>query len=179
MQFDRDKFKALVLYIIWRTSHTSGFGSTKLNKALWFAEARSFEAHGKQITGETFIRDRFGPRSRHLRAICLELEDQGFIEPFLEPVHDRNASRYRALSPGDTSRFSPEELAMIDWWISHISNDHTAVSISDLSHDYGWEVAAMGEPLPVQAILAKRIRQLESEDERAWAVDEIKRLSLK
>jgi Protein of unknown function (DUF4065) len=178
MSFDKDKFKALVLHVIWRTSHIEGFGATKLNKALWFSEARVFEAYGKTITGETFVRDQHGPRSKHLRQVCWELEDEGAIEPFVENVHNRQASRYRAHQPADTSMFTAEELAMIDWWVSHIGKEHTATSISNLSHDYGWEVAAMGEGLPLHAYLARRIHKPETDEEIEWAAKEAKRLGL-
>jgi len=179
MSFDRNKFKALVLHVIWRTSRLDGFGTTKLNKALWFSEARVFEASGKTITGETFIRDKFGPRSKHLRQICAELEDEGLIEPFVENVYGRQASRYRAHQPPDTTLFDSDELNMVDWWVSHIAREHTAASISDLSHDYGWEVAAMGEELPLHAFLARRIRKPETDDEIGWAAKEAHRLGLK
>lgn len=179
MSFNRKKFKTLVHYIVWRTSHTEGFGAIKLNKVLWFAEARVFEAHGKLITGESFVRDSHGPRSKHLRSVLLELEDEGVLEPFVERVFDYTTSRYRAqMAPGD-SLFTSDELTMIDWWIAHIADKHTAGSISKLSHDYGWEVAKMGEELPLRAFLAKRIRQLETEDEKLWAQKEIERLGLR
>ncbi len=179
MEFNKDKFKALVLYIIWRTSHIDGFGSTKLNKALWFSEARAFEAHGSPITGEQFVRDKFGPRSKHLKEVCAELEDAGLIEPFVEPAHAYSTIRYRSHQPADTSLFSMLELALIDWWTREIAEKHTAASISDLSHDYGWEVAAMGEELPPSAFLARRIRQPKSDDELDWARKEAVRLGLK
>jgi Protein of unknown function (DUF4065) len=178
MTFSREKYKALVLYIIWRTSHIAGFGSTKLNKALWFSEARAFEAYGETICGETFIRDKFGPRSQHLREVCGELEESGLIEPFVEPIHSYNSIRYRSLQPAGTSLFSDQQLALIDWWITTIAEKHTAASISELSHDYGWEVAAMGEVLPIQAFLARRIRQPKTSEETDWARDEAKRLGL-
>jgi hypothetical protein len=179
MSFDRAKFKTLVLHIVWRTSHTSGFGKTKLNKALWFAEARTFEAHGKPITGEVFVRDKFGPRSKNVGLVLAELEDDGLIEPFVEQIVDYSVTRFRARQPSDTSRFTPEELAMVDWWISHIADKHTGKSISAHSHDKGWELAEMGEELPLQAFLAKRIRGLETEEEREWARAEAERLGLK
>ena len=178
MSFDREKFKALVLYVIWRTSHLKGFGTTKLNKALWFSEARAYEALGSAIAGESFIRDKYGPRSKHLREICYELEDEGVIQPFAEAVFNRTASRYRALQPADTSMFAADEITMVDYWISHIDREHTAASISDLSHDYGWEVAAMGEELPLKAFLARRIRPPETDDEIDWAKREAARLGL-
>ena len=137
------------------TSHREGFGSTKLNKALWFAEARTFEAFGKPITGETFVRDKYGPRSQHLTAVCDELERNAIIEKFVERIYDFEAIRYRAFEPPSTVDFSDEEFGFADWWISFIDK-HTATSISDLSHDYGWEIAGMGEVLPLYAFLAQK-----------------------
>jgi hypothetical protein len=179
MSFDRAKFKSLVLHMIWRTNHVAGFGLTKLNKALWFSEARSYEAYGALITGEEFVRDKYGPRSKHLREICAELEADGLVEPFVENVGEYNATRYRALSPADTSMFSQHQMTLIDWWIATIADKHTAKSISELSHDYGWEVARMGEPLPAHAFLARRIREPQTDDELEWAKREVARLGLK
>jgi hypothetical protein len=178
MDFNKEKFRALVLYIIWRTGHREGFGSTKLNKALWFAEARTFEAFGKPISGETFVRDKFGPRSKHVKAICEELEEDGLVERFSEHFYDYEVTRYRAFQPPDTSGFSAEELAFVDWWIGFIDK-HTATSISKLSHDYSWEIASMGEELPLYAFLASKIREPRTEAEIKWAREETGRLGLK
>ena len=178
MPFDAAKFPALVLYIIWKTGAREGFGSTKLNKALWFSEARTFEAYGRPITGETFVRDKFGPRSEHLLAVCEELARAGLVERFTEHFYDYEVTRYRAFAPPDTSLFVPGELSFVDWWIAFI-DQHTATSISKLSHDYGWEIAAMGEELPLYAYLASRIRDPRSEDEVKWARAEAARLGIK
>lgn len=51
--------------------------------------------------------------------------------------------------------------------------------MSDLSHDYGWEVAQMGEQLPLKAFLARRIRGSETSEEIEWARGEAARLGLK
>jgi hypothetical protein len=178
MDFDKEKFRALVLYIIWKTGHREGFGTTKLNKALWFAEARAFEAFGKPISGETFVRDKHGPRSKHLLSTCEELVDRGQIEAFSEHIYDYEVRRYRAFEPPDVSLFSPEELGFVDWWIGFIDK-HTAASISKLSHDYGWEIAGMGEDLPLYAYLASRIREPKHESEIEWAEKQAKSLQHK
>ena len=68
---------------------------------------------------------------------------------------------------------------LVDFWINEISKNHTARSISELSHDYGWEVAKNGELLPLKAYLAKRIRPPELKDEIDWARSEAARLGLK
>jgi len=51
MQFDREKFKRLVLYIAWKAGRRDWFGAAKLNKVLWFSEARFFVLHGVPIAG--------------------------------------------------------------------------------------------------------------------------------
>jgi hypothetical protein len=178
MDFNREKFKALLLYLIWKTGHREGFGSTKLNKTLWFSEARTFQAFGKPIAGETFVRDMFGPRAKHILPILQELVSEGLVEPFTEHVYDYEVTRYRALQPADTALLSAEELSFVDWWVAFIDK-HTATSISKFSHDSGWEIAAIGEELPIYAFLASRIREPRSEDEIGWAKSEAERAGLK
>ena len=67
--------------------------------------------------------------------------------------------RITADAKPDMSKFSRDELQIIDHWIEHIDKDHTAKSISDKSHDYGWDIAAQGEEIPLYAVLAERIRE--------------------
>jgi len=167
-QFDRDKFKALVLYVIWRAGEARDFGATKLNKVLWFSDARAFEAYGKSITGETYVRQKFGPVPRHMLPVLDELQQEELIETFTERHFDYEVTRYKAHQPPSTSLFSADELGLIDWWIKHIAEDHTATSISEKSHDYAWQIAKMGEELPFHAFLASRIRQ-PRDDELEWA----------
>ena len=179
MTFDHEKFKALVLHILWRTNHYDDFGATKLNKVLWFSEARSFEAYGKPITGEAFIRDMHGPRSKHARDICEELKAEGLVEPLTERFYDYEVQRYRVLQPSDTAVFTSEELSLIDWWTDFVAKHHTAKSISEKSHDYSWEIAKMGEEIPLRAFLASRVRDPHDDEEIDWAKKEAARLGFK
>jgi hypothetical protein len=167
-QFDREKFKALVLYIIWRTGDARDFGATKLNKVLWFSDARSFEAYGKSITGETYVRQKFGPVPRHILTIIEELQNEGLVETSTERHFDYEVTRYSAHQPPDLGLFNADELGLIDWWIKHIRDEHTAASISEKSHDYAWKIAQMGEELPFHTFLAARVRQ-PREEELEWA----------
>jgi len=176
--FDKEKFKSLVLYVIWRTGDLRDFGSVKLNKALWFSDARTFEALGKAVTGETYVREKFGPVPHHILPVLDELQAEGLIQPWREPFFEFEITRYRAHQPPDTSMFTAEQLGIIDWWIRHIAEEHTAASISEASHDYAWKIAKFGEALPYQAFLARRIRQ-PSGDELEWAKAAADRLESK
>jgi len=177
-QFNKDKFKTLVLYVIWRTGELRDFGSTKLNKVLWFSDARAFEAFGKAVTGETYIREKFGPVPQHILPTLEELHSDGLIQAWREPFFDFEISRYRAHMPPDTSVFTADELGIIDWWIKHVAEEHTAASISEASHDYAWKIARLGEVLPYQAFLTRRIRQ-PSGKELDWVKAEAEKLGSK
>jgi Protein of unknown function (DUF4065) len=80
MQFDHNKFKALLHYIVWKAGDKDDFGATKLYKVLWFSDARAFQLEGRSITGETYVREKFGPMPRHGLSIIDELEREGAIQ---------------------------------------------------------------------------------------------------
>jgi hypothetical protein len=75
--FDREKFKSLVHYIIARAGNKPGFGATKLNKVLWFADARLFMLRGKPITGAAYIREKWGPVPQQIMPVRDELVKAG------------------------------------------------------------------------------------------------------
>jgi hypothetical protein len=157
MEFDRAKFKAVVHYIIWKAGHRHKFGATKLNKVLWFVDARLYMKAGRSVTGESYIRREFGPVPKHIMPVRAELERDGAISIIASRGAGDN-TKFKSLTAPDTSPLGEDEMSSVDYWIEHIDRDHTASSISDLSHDYGWEIAAMGEELPLSAFMASRIR---------------------
>ena len=97
MQFDRDKFKALVHYVIWRAGGRDGIGATKLYKVLWFAEARAFVLSNRPISGETYIREEDGPSPRHAAEITMARERGGHSA--LERSTITDAALHGAASP--------------------------------------------------------------------------------
>lgn len=164
MTFDRQKFKRLVHYIVWKAGRRDWFGATKLNKVLWFAEARHFLLTGKAITGATYIRQRHGPVPKALMPVRNELVKEGLMRI----LREGKLTRLVADTRPDMAEFTPRELQTINWWIDHVADEHTAETISDLSHDYAWEIAAMDETLPLHASLAVRVREPKGK-ELEWA----------
>lgn len=169
--------KTLVHYIIWRAGRREGFGATKLNKVLWFSGARNYELRGKPITGASYVRQTHGPVPREILSVTQELEDAGLVRTSEEHFHGFNMTRRMTDLKPDVAMFSEDELALVDWWIRHVDEDHSAGTISALSHDYTWEIAGMGEVIPLYAVLASRIRAPRGE-ELDWAKAEAKRLGL-
>ena len=149
-----------------------------LNKALWFSDARANEALGRPITGETYVRQKFGPVPKHIFEVLEDLEREGQIMVWSEPFYEHKITRFRAFEPPSTDLFTASEMSLIDWWIKHIDEEHSAASISDKSHDYAWKIAGMGEEIPLHAFLASRIRE-PNEEELNWAKGEADKLGLK
>ena len=173
MKLDFEKFKRAVHYVIWKAGSHKGFGSTKLNKVLWFADARVYVLKGHPITGARYIREKFGPVPKPAMPAREELQKAGMIEIW----QDGKQTRFRTKTKPDMSSFADYEVQALDHWIREIDEEHTAQSISDKTHDYGWEIARMGEEIPLYAVLAERVRHPRG-DELEWARKEAERLGL-
>lgn len=157
--FQREKLKDAIHYVIARAGSHPGFGATKLYKVLWFSEARKFTLTGECMFNAEFVRQQHGPIPKEGMKLRQELADEGRVRIWQDQYGNRRQWRFKALTPASTRRFSPDEIQTLDYWIKHIDEDHTATSISDESHDYGWEIARMNERLPVFAFLAERLRE--------------------
>src|SRR5581483_6980354 len=73
-------------------------------------------------------------------------------------------TQFMALYKPDVSMFSGVEMQAIDYWTDYIDKQHTATSISERSHDYVWQIAKMGEELPLYVYRVNRIPEPTDED---------------
>jgi Protein of unknown function (DUF4065) len=112
VEFDRQKFKRLVHYIIWKVGKHDWFGATKLNKILWFVDARAYVLTGKPITGETYARGEFGPIPKHIIPFQNELERERTIRI----TKEGKLTRLVALTPAQPSWFSAEDHISLHGW---------------------------------------------------------------
>lgn len=177
MQFDRDKFKGLLHYVVWKAGDLDGFGATKLYKVLWFSDARAYMLFGEPITGESYVREKYGPMPRHALTVIQELSEDGAIRVSREQYFNNPMRRFHSERVPDRLSLDTRQRDIVDYWIKHIANEHTATSISEQSHDYAWEIAKLGEEIPYHAIFANRIRDPDG-DELEWAERRAKELGL-
>lgn len=154
----REKFKDALHYVAARAGARPDFGATKLYKVLWFSEARTFVLNGAPMFGVEFVRQRHGPVPKDAMRIREELVAEGRLKIWKESWSNFSQWHFKSITPPDSSRLSALDIDTLNYWTRHIDEDHTATSISDQSHDYGWEIARMGETLPVHAFLAERLR---------------------
>jgi uncharacterized phage-associated protein len=163
------KFKALVHHVVATCGDPQRLGATRLNKICWYVDTLSFRVAARPVTDETYVKRQHGPVPRSILRVIRELEGEQKIH-----VRDhhylpgRKMRIFVALEDADVSIFAPTELEIIDFVIKHVCNNHSAASISELSHDVIWEAANEGEEIPLAATLVAHPAELRGEI-KAWA----------
>lgn len=172
---DEPKFDALVHYVCAKCEDPSKLGATKLNKVLWYCDIGSFLYFGRPMTGETYVKRQFGPVPKHILAAKQRLIAKGALIEREAPLYGYAQKQLLALTRPDLSRFSGDEISLVDDVLDAICHNHTAASISQLTHDHVWEAAEIGEELPLYTVFALRRGELDESD-MAWARAEMIRL---
>jgi hypothetical protein len=174
MDFDRDKFKALVHYVCWRyRDRTAMLGSTKLNKTLWLSDFTNYYFSGAAITGARYVKQKFGPVPKAIMPVLRELEEEGSVLTKEVDFHGKTKIEF-IVKKDPPNVFSAEETALIERCMTFVCEENTAQSISDLSHDRVWHAAEDGEDIPYFTVFAVAGELTDSD--REWARLEIEAL---
>lgn len=163
--FNQDKFKDLVHYICWLSrDDPSKLGAVKLNKVLWFSEVISFAKFAKPITGARFVKQKFGPVPKAILPVLNDLQQDGLLSFMEVEYYGHRKRQFVCEADPNTDAFSDEERELVDEVAEAILNNHTAASISDLTHDAIWKLAGIGEDIPLHAVLASSLGTISDED---------------
>lgn len=155
-QPDNKKMQELILYLAIRSHSDPSFGSTKLNKLLFFADSVAYMQLGRSITGFAYERWDHGPCPQGINSIKHQMHQQqdllveqkhkiGVIKTYRQDVH-------HALRDPDLDVFSPYEINIINE-VLNLFDGQTAKAVSNLSHTFiGWQVAGNREVIPYGVI---------------------------
>jgi hypothetical protein len=147
-QFDRGKFKEMVLYFAIRSaaSRDEGFGMVKLNKLLYRADFEAYRTLGCSITGETYERQEFGPVARDLPIVLDELGQAGRLRWQQIPAgphvrHVPSVPDHDEALP-DPRVFSEDELNVMERTLDELAT-YGGKAASEWSHEQsaGWNLA--------------------------------------
>jgi uncharacterized phage-associated protein len=165
-RFDREKFKDAVHFVIHHVGGHGGresLGNTKLHKILYYSDILRFLDTGEPLTGEDYLRQRFGPTARHLAWAVRELEREKRISIAKVNYFGYAKSEYNAAAEFRSNRLAADEIALITHVIEFVCQ-HTVHEISEFSHDEVWSSVAMGERIPYYAAFAMLPAELTEED---------------
>jgi hypothetical protein len=172
MLFKPDRFRELVHYVCARCTDPSRLGAIKLNKVLWFADTIAFAQLGESITGVQYVKQKFGPVPKPILPAINDLVRAGAIRVEEVSYYGHAKKQYVSLREPNRKLFTEQQLAIVDAVLSAITERHTATSISELTHDDIWKLAAIGEEIPHQAMLATKLGEVTDAD-IAWAKDRL------
>jgi Protein of unknown function (DUF4065) len=176
VEFDRDRFEALVLYVAWKTKDDPEFGRTKLAKALFYSDLAIYAETGEPLTGAVYVHRAFGPFPRDLDSLEEKLHSEGTarsqrIEAPWDIEDDRESLKvFPRREPPHLSEVFEEwdvQRYVVDTYIDKISRMGTW-KISDDSHKHpGWLMTEEFEEIPYQVALMSRRKPSEQDRERA------------
>jgi hypothetical protein len=149
------KLAELILYISKLSQDDPCFGSTKLNKILFFADFAAYRQRRRPISDDVYQRLENGPAPKHLVPVRDRLIKAKNLAVQEVSYYGKIQVRPLALRDADLSLFKAEEIALIDSVIKAFwDKDGTDVSL--LSHDFvGWRGAKDGEEIPYEVALVK------------------------
>ncbi len=136
---------------------------------LYFADMFSFVQEGRPITGEEYLKQKFGPTARQLGAVIRQLEEQGVLKIEEQVYFGFKKKTYLILKSYEPARLSESDQSLLRE-VADFVRGHSARSISDVSHDSVWQAAAMGELLPYYTALQLSAEEA-TEDDMTWAFE--------
>jgi hypothetical protein len=148
-----EKFKELIIYIAQESEYDPNFGSTKLNKILFFCDFLFYRAHGRSISEQRYFKLPYGPAPRALKPALFELVEEGACIELERNHFGRLQRRIIVLREANVEKFfTATEIALVASVIRALW-DNSAQEVSDLSHHFiGWKAADLHEDIPYETI---------------------------
>ncbi|MEA5036856.1 hypothetical protein SDC9_20415 [bioreactor metagenome] len=151
-EFDSEKFKQVLLYIISKTEALPNVGKKVLYKLLYFADFNYYEVSERKLTGEVYAKLEHGPAPRHFNDIMEELKESHLVEEKLVPYYNHTQTRYCILNAPKMTLLSAEELLYVDETLDRYSSMN-GQQIESLSHDdTPWAASELNDNLNYELV---------------------------
>ena len=150
-EFQRDKYKELVLYVVHKAGSLEHFGDILLNKILVDSDFTAYKELERPMTGQKVQHEAMmGPVSAALVPVRREMEEMdGSISLGWNRYGGYSQRSYKALRKPDMSAFTEAEVKIIDRCIDLWTlRDGTGASEESYRHFGGWVFTDMGEEIP-------------------------------
>ena len=132
-EFNKEKFKQVLHYIIARCGHIDNVGKTVLYKLSYFSDFDYYELHEEKLTGESYRRLPYGPAPIHFDDVVKELESEDKISQNKVPYGIYNQFKYISKNEPVIDLLSVKERSIIDDVIRKYSCKN-ASEVSEISH---------------------------------------------
>jgi uncharacterized phage-associated protein len=148
----RERLRELILYIAAKSEGDPHFGATKLNKLLFYADFISFAKSGRPLTDAQYKKHPYGPVPTSVDSVKAELTESGDAAVVLKGLAPYTQQRIRAQREARLNEhFTPSEISLVDEVIQTL-RDLNASEVSEMSHDFAWQIAGDYELIPYDAV---------------------------
>jgi hypothetical protein len=160
----------LIVFIASRLEGDRHFGSTKLNKLLFFADFLAYVKLGKAITGQPYFRLQNGPAPKRMKPIVEQMIADQSLAIQERDRYGRTQKVPIALRNADLACFSSDEIAVVTEVLDNLRRKN-AKGISSLSHRFaGWKLAKDHEIIPYEVALVEFKKPRKRDIEKALAM---------
>ncbi len=167
---DDAKLEELIILIASRSEDDPRFGSTKLNKLLFFADFLAYVKRGEAITNHVYMRLPNGPAPRAMLPITKRMISAKCLAIQERDHYGRTQKVPVALREPNLELFSSEEIAIVTDVLDSFKKSN-AKGISALSHNFdGWKLAKDGENIPYEVALVQFKKPRKQDIEKALAI---------
>lgn len=148
--FEPNKLKNVILYILEKCGGKPNLGETVLYKLLYFVDFDCFEKTGRPVTGLNYVNRQFGPvpALEEYCTVVTEMQGANQLKIFSQDYYGWVQKRYVALTNYEEGSLSLREVVIIDSVINRLS-DMSAKKIEDYVHeDAPWKLTKEKQIIP-------------------------------
>lgn len=162
------KFKKLVHFVCSLCSaDPTKLGAVQLNKALWLSDLKAYYELGQPITSARYVKRQWGPVPSSILPVLRELQQDGVLTIQNADHFGWQKKEYIVHTSASSDFLTPDENQIVRDTVAFVTEEHTATTISEKSHDHIWKAAVDGEELPLFTVFAKPGKI--TDEERKWA----------
>lgn len=121
MEFKRDKYIEVLVYIIAKTANKKNVGKTVLANMLYFIDFDYYELYGESLTGETYFKTINGLKPKHFDDTLIDLIQKDIIYLRREADYDNKLKKYYIARIPD-NKLSKKEYFVIKDVLDRFSN---------------------------------------------------------
>lgn len=167
IRFNSDIFKEMILYITEKCENKEKFGNTHLNKILYYSDLFWYGEHGVPMSGEEYVKDRYGARAKHVLPVVRELKRDGFLKVKKVSFFDKQQKKPVLLKPVSYRFLNEDQMQHIDKFIDKLGN-LTAKELADYAHeDISYKILEKNETIPYESVFflkPTKLKNLTKED---------------
>jgi hypothetical protein len=162
VEFNREKFEQLIIYLAKRLPPEAALGRVKLAKLLMHSDFTAYRRLGKSITGVTYEKWEHGHFPTALNKVEAELENRGWLKVKEVDYYGKRLKHVTAERDPHMADFSEDEIAIIEGAI-RLYGHESATYLSWLSHqELGWQLTEDHQKIPYDTSLIGDVRPPES-----------------